>query len=341
VEIFLASILTMNESPAMRHGTNKVVNGYLLKEGKRLKGRTRRYLTLNGSKFTHHVREGQPATWEVDINDVKVSIGERRLEFVISAGDRSLSFFTETAEELEMWLAGLKSASSVLEDFYTLGKVIGKGSYGEVFLGTDKITKDVCAVKIIRKNPSNRKQKKFIQRERAIMTAVDHPNIVRTFDVFEGPSKLAIVSEFMGGGELFDIIIASQYFTEDKAQMIMKQILSGVLYLHQNNIVHRDIKPENVLVAEGKEWPLRVKLTDFGLSNFLEEDPVDGNAALLSHVGSMSCRLSNRFRSKYTVIKAKKNNFSNPVFLHRSHIFCSFFLPCSRNFGQSWLRNCS
>jgi serine/threonine protein kinase len=276
----------MSEAHELRHTTNKVVGGYLLKEGKRLKGRTRRYLTLSGSKFTHHVKEGQPATWEVDINDVQVSIGERPLEFVISAGGRSLSFFTETPEELEMWLKGLKSASSVLEDFYILGKVIGKGSYGEVFLGTDKITQDTCAVKIIRKNPSNRKQKKFIERERAIMTAVDHPNIVRTFDVFEGPSKLAIVSEYMGGGELFDIIIASQYFTEDKARLIMKQILSGVQYLHQNNIVHRDIKPENVLVAAGKAWPLQVKLTDFGLSNFLAGDGIDSNAALLSHVGS-------------------------------------------------------
>jgi serine/threonine protein kinase len=276
----------MSEAHELRHTTNKVVGGYLLKEGKRLKGRTRRYLTLTGSKFTHHVKEGQPATWEVDINDVQVSIGERPLEFVISAGGRSLSFFTESPEELEMWLKGLKSASSVLEDFYILGKVIGKGSYGEVFLGTDKITQDTCAVKIIRKNPSNRKQKKFIERERAIMTAVDHPNIVRTFDVFEGPSKLAIVSEYMGGGELFDIIIASQYFTEDKARLIMKQILSGVQYLHQNNIVHRDIKPENVLVAAGKAWPLQVKLTDFGLSNFLAGDGIDSNAALLSHVGS-------------------------------------------------------
>lgn len=199
----------------MRHGNAREVHGYLSKEGKRLKGRTRRYLTLNGTKLAHHMKEGQPATWEVDVKDLAVSVGERPLEFVISAGGRSLSFFTDTSEDLEMWLAGLKSASSVLEDFYTLGKVLGKGSYGEVFLATDKVSGDMCAVKIIRKNPSNRKQKKFIERERAIMTQVNHPNIVRTFDVFEGSSKLAIVSEYMAGGELFDLIIASQYFTED------------------------------------------------------------------------------------------------------------------------------
>lgn len=199
----------------MRHGNQDRIGGYLYKEGKRLKGRTKRYLTLEGTKFSHHVKEGTPATWEVDINDVTISVGSRPFEFVISAGGRSLSFFTETQEELDMWLKGLKAATSVLEDYYSLGKVIGKGSYGEVYLGTDKTTNEVCAVKIIRKNPNNRKQKKFIERERTIMTTVEHANIVRTFDIFDGPSKLAIVSEYMGGGELFDLIIASQYFTED------------------------------------------------------------------------------------------------------------------------------
>jgi Protein kinase domain/PH domain len=227
----------------MRHGNGKEISGYLYKEGKRLKGRTRRYLTLNGTQFAHHMKEGQAATWEVNINDVQVSIGERPLEFVISAGGRSLSFFAETADELESWLKGLKSASSVLEDFYTLGKVIGKGSYGEVFLGVDKLTNETCAVKIIRKNPSNRKQKKFIERERAIMTQVDHPNIVKTYDVFEGSTKLAIVSEYMGGGELFDLIIASQYFTEDvreaKSARIVASTTSGSFTLTRSLLSFR------------------------------------------------------------------------------------------------------
>lgn len=74
------------------------------------------------------------------------------------------------------------------------------------------------------------------------------------------------------------------FIDTQKARLIMKQILKGVLYLHQKNIVHRDIKPENVLCA-GSEWPLEVKLTDFGLSNFVEDDAVDSSAALLSHVG--------------------------------------------------------
>lgn len=188
--------------------------GWLSKEGKRLKGRSRRYLVLEGTRLSHHVKENGVPTWEVDINEVRLSLGERPLQFLISAGGRSVAFFADTQEDLVSWVSALKSASSILDDFYVIGRQLGKGSYGEVFLSTDKLTGERYAVKIIQKNPNNRKQKKFIERERTIMTTVNHPNIVRTVDVFEGPTKLSIVSEFMEGGELFDLIIASQYFTE-------------------------------------------------------------------------------------------------------------------------------
>lgn len=207
-------IVKMTESPAVRKA------GWLSKEGKRLKGRSRRYLILEGTRLSHHVKENGVATWEVDINEVRLSLGERPLQFLISAGGRSVAFFADSHDELLSWVSALKSASSILEDFYTIGRQLGKGSYGEVFLSTDKLTGDRFAVKIIQKNPNNRKQKKFIERERAIMTTVNHPNIVRTVDVFEGPTKLAIVSEFMEGGELFDLIIASQYFTESVSNLL-------------------------------------------------------------------------------------------------------------------------
>lgn len=188
--------------------------GWVSKEGKRLKGRSRRYLVLRGMKLSHHVKESSAPTWTIAINDVRVSLGDRPFQFIISAGGKSVSFFADTQDSLTEWILALKTASCVLEDFYTLGKVLGKGSYGEVFLTTDKLNGEQFAAKIITKNPNSRKQKKFIERERAIMTTVQHENIVRTLDVFEGPSKLVIVSEYMQGGELFDLIIASQFFTE-------------------------------------------------------------------------------------------------------------------------------
>lgn len=189
--------------------------GWLSKEGKRLKGRNRRYLVLKGTKLSHHVKENMPPTWEIDINSIRLSLGDRPLEFLISAGGRSVAFFAESQDDLIGWIHALKSASSILEDFYRLGRQLGKGSYGEVFLAIDKLNGKKYAAKRITKNPNNRKQKKFIERERAIMTTVQHKNIVGTLDVFEGPSKLEIVSEYMEGGELFDLIISSQFFTEE------------------------------------------------------------------------------------------------------------------------------
>lgn len=189
--------------------------GWLAKEGKRLKGKAKRYLVLEGSILSHHVKENTPPTWELNVDDIKVTLGERHLEFSISSGGRSVAFFTENEDDLVGWVKALKNASCSLEEFYTIGKQLGKGSYGEVFLGTDKLTGKQYAIKVIQKNPNNRKQKKFIERERAIMTTVQHGNIVRTVDIFDGPNKLAIVSEYMAGGELFDLIIASQFFTEE------------------------------------------------------------------------------------------------------------------------------
>lgn len=200
--------------------------GWVWKEGKRFKGRTKRFLVLDGSKLAHHVKENSAPTWVIDINEVRLTLGERPFEFLISAGGRSVSFFTDSQMELDIWVAALKSASCVLEDFYTVGRQLGKGSYGEVFLGTDKISGEQYAIKVIQKNPNNRKQKKFIERERTIMTTVQHHNIVRTLDVFESANKLAIVSEYMKGGELFDLIISSQFFTEQVCRIWVEPAFS-------------------------------------------------------------------------------------------------------------------
>ena len=75
------------------------------------------------------------------------------------------------------------------------------------------------------------------------------------------------------------------HLATQKARLIMKQILEGVAYLHSRNIVHRDIKPENILCVD-QNWPLVVKLTDFGLSNFLRNDETEDDSILLSHVGT-------------------------------------------------------
>eukprot|EP00181_Compsopogon_caeruleus_P002337 CAMPEP_0184683604 /NCGR_PEP_ID=MMETSP0312-20130426/11971_1 /TAXON_ID=31354 /ORGANISM="Compsopogon coeruleus, Strain SAG 36.94" /LENGTH=258 /DNA_ID=CAMNT_0027136069 /DNA_START=352 /DNA_END=1128 /DNA_ORIENTATION=+ len=121
-----------------------------------------------------------------------------------------------------------------------------------------------------------------MKREIAILTSVDHPNVVKTIDVFETRNTLYLVMEYMGGGELFDIIAEEKTFTEEKAIQVMREILQGVAYLHENGIVHRDIKPENILCVK-RDWPLTVKVCDFGLANIV---PGEGEGTLTSMVGT-------------------------------------------------------
>lgn len=266
----------------------RTMAGWLHKEGKRLRGRTRRYLIATDEVLAQAPKEGASPSWTVARDDAHVYPGERPLELVVATPRRTVSYFAEDTAELVRWLRALRNSQSLLSDFYVVERQIGKGSYGEVFLGHDIITHEPCAIKVIKKNPFNRKQKKFIERESAIMKTVDNAYIVQTLDVFEShgaDGSLTIVSEYCGGGELFDLIIASQCFTEDKARHIMRQVLLGVDYLHSRGIVHRDIKPENILACS-TTWPLNVKLTDFGLSNFIDGDSNCQDNALLSHVGT-------------------------------------------------------
>lgn len=95
-----------------------------------------------------------------------------------------------------------------------------------------------------------------------ILKKLDHPNILKLYEVFEDEKKYYLVTELCKGGELFDEIIQKVQYSEKEAATIIQQILRAVSYCHQNNIVHRDLKPENVLID--KEMNNTLKIIDFG-----------------------------------------------------------------------------
>jgi len=107
-----------------------------------------------------------------------------------------------------------------------------------------------------------------------------HAKVGDRYDVFRTDARLYFVLEYIEGGELFDIVSEEKNFTEKQASQVMKGILLGVKYLHDNQIAHRDLKLENILVVN-KQWPLQVKITDFGLSGL-----TDGKQVLTSFVGT-------------------------------------------------------
>merc|ERR1719253_1680808 len=160
----------------------------------------------------------------------------------------------------------INSQSGRLDDNYKVDKKeLGRGTYGSVSKGKNKVTGVTRAIKAINKKslPDPRRFADEIE----VMRALDHPNIVKLYETYEDARNVYLVMELCTGGELFDRIIEANYFSERVAAYLIRQILSAVFYMHTQNIAHRDLKPENFLLGNEKsveEAPL--KIIDFGLS---------------------------------------------------------------------------
>mmetsp|Transcript_16432 Transcript_16432/g.25381 ORF Transcript_16432/g.25381 Transcript_16432/m.25381 type:complete len:231 (-) Transcript_16432:71-763(-) len=100
---------------------------------------------------------------------------------------------------------------------------------------------------------------------------MDHPNIVKLLDVFEDEKYLCLVMELMTGGELFDLIIEKEQFSELEAREATRSLIDAIGYCHSRGICHRDIKPENLLLQSKELGLSSLKLADFGLARLLDE----------------------------------------------------------------------
>lgn len=146
-------------------------------------------------------------------------------------------------------------------DKYDFVRDIGSGNFGVARLMRDKLTKELVAVKYIERGE---KIDENVQREIINHRPLRHPNIVRFKEVILTPTHLAIVMEYVAGGELFDRICNAGRFNEDEARYFFQQLISGVSYCHAMQVCHRDLKLENTLI-DGSPAPL-LKICDFGYS---------------------------------------------------------------------------
>lgn len=107
-------------------------------------------------------------------------------------------------------------------------------------------------------------EEQAFQDEIAILSKLDHPNILKLYEIYDDEKRYYIVTELCKGGELFDQILQKGVYTEKEAANIVQQVLQAVAYFHDLNVVHRDLKPENVLID--KELNNTLKIIDFGTS---------------------------------------------------------------------------
>jgi len=167
-------------------------------------------------------------------------------------------------------------SSGDVNDFYELGEVIGEGGYSVVYRAKRKKDGAVYAVKKITKIEEGL----FVDlllREIYIMKKLNHPNVLKLYDVFEDEDYFWLVLEFVDGSELFDKIVDRVNYSEKDSANIVKQLVKAMKYLHQNNIVHRNLKPETIL-SQGEGDDEIVKVDDFGFENFESEEELLGSS---------------------------------------------------------------
>ncbi|XP_037081593.1 MAP/microtubule affinity-regulating kinase 3-like isoform X2 [Pollicipes pollicipes] len=146
---------------------------------------------------------------------------------------------------------------------YQLLKTIGKGNFAKVKLAKHLPTGEEVAIKIIDKTQLNPGSLQKLFREVRIMKMLDHPNIVKLYQVIETKKTLYLVMEYASGGEVFDYLVFHGRMKEKEARLKFRQIVSAVQYCHQKKIIHRDLKAENLLL----DSQMNIKIADFGFSN--------------------------------------------------------------------------
>ena len=173
----------------------------------------------------------------------------------------------------------------IIEDL-TLIKSVGKGSFGEVFLASRKGTDQMYAVKKVSKSlVLQEKVKKYFNNEIYILKQVNHPNIIKLYEIKQTLNNFYLVFDLCNGGGLSNCLEKymkqnKKPFTQEIAQSIIRQLVSGLQYLHNNKILHRDLKLDNVLLHFNREedknnfnlLKAQVKIIDFGFARYLEND---------------------------------------------------------------------
>ncbi|XP_065119184.1 calcium/calmodulin-dependent protein kinase type II delta chain isoform X21 [Paramisgurnus dabryanus] len=156
-------------------------------------------------------------------------------------------------------------------DEYQLYEELGKGAFSVVRRCVKLCTGQEFAAKIINTKKLSARDHQKLEREARICRLLKHPNIVRLHDSISEEGFHYLLFDLVTGGELFEDIVAREYYSEADASHCIQQILEAVLHCHQMGVVHRDLKPENLLLAS-KCKNAAVKLADFGLAIEVQGD---------------------------------------------------------------------
>ena len=169
-----------------------------------------------------------------------------------------------------------------MEEKYEIIEILGSGGFSRCLKVKNKTTGNFYACKEIQKKKMS--DLEGFKYENNILIKLDHPNIIKLYEIYETNDYFYLVMELCSGGELFDRILNNiengKSFSEEQAAIIFQQMMSAINYCHKNNIVHRDLKPENLLCLDQRPNS-PIKVIDFGMSKI-----IDPNDIMFERVGT-------------------------------------------------------
>lgn len=146
---------------------------------------------------------------------------------------------------------------------FEIGKPLGKGKFGRVYLAREREHKFICALKVLHKSELHQARvEKQVRREVEIQSNLCHPNILKLYGHFHDTKRVFLILEYAGQGELYGHLRKANRFAEARAARYVAQMAGALGHLHRKHVIHRDIKPENILVGVHGE----IKISDFGWS---------------------------------------------------------------------------
>ncbi|CAA6663867.1 unnamed protein product [Spirodela intermedia] len=160
------------------------------------------------------------------------------------------------------------SSSRALQPKWKKGRLLGKGTFGHVFLGFNSEGGQMCAikeVKVISDDKDSKESLKQLSQEISLLSQLSHPNIVQYYGSELDEDTLSVYLEYVSGGSIYKLLREYGPFSEPVIRSYAAQILSGLAYLHGRDTVHRDIKGANILVDPNGV----VKLADFGMAKHI------------------------------------------------------------------------
>ena len=159
--------------------------------------------------------------------------------------------------------------------FYRILKLLGKGSFGKVYMASQVLTNRVVAIKCLDKKEMKEESRKskIMHELNMLKSLAGHSNVIQIYEVFDNRKYFFFVMEYASGGDLLHLMKKKGRLDEEQARSIFVQLVRGLKYIHSKNILHRDIKLDNILLTE-IDGELKAKICDFGVSRYVEEGEV-------------------------------------------------------------------